>query len=109
MSEKQVIPYKETVFTKFKNRIMNWLKRKDNINNNLEQNVTNKSDEKQEVMKLYELIKNEEVDLNSVDTDKLYKIMLLLNEEIKIVNDKINSEINGIKDQLQKINEMYKN
>ena len=49
---------------------------------------------KEELMEIYNKVKNYAIDLNELDSDTLYKIMLLLKEEIEISNKKLKEEFN---------------
>lgn len=100
MRNKEIIPYKENIFTRIKNSILKLFGKKQ-----IENNIVQKEEEvaKQELLKIYEGVKKNNDNIDSIDTEQLYKIMLLLNEEINLVNERVNKEIREIEDKIEKI------
>ena len=97
--DKQMIQYKESFFEKLKRKIKSIFLKSD-INNiereNIETPKHNEKLNKEEIMKLYKDVKVGTVDLNNVEEKDLYRVMLLLKEEIEIIKDKINKEMQDV-------------
>ena len=66
------------------------------INNNNEFKPTSKK----EFMEIYNKATNNEIDLENIDTETLYKIMILLNEEVNMLKQKATDELHIAQDML---------
>lgn len=95
MNNNQLIKYKESVFSKIKNLFKNLFIKKQvviPVQNELietskinhKNNKNNYEDNKKNFMDLYEKTKKGDIDLFSIDPEKLEKMCKLLEEEIKI-------------------------
>ena len=97
--DKQMIQYKEKFFSKLKQKIKS-LFFKSNIKNIEKENIAaskhNEELNKEEIMRLYKNVKDEKVDLNNIEAKDLYRVMLLLKEEIEIIENKINREMQDV-------------
>lgn len=109
MESKQIVKYKESFWSKIKNKFINLFKRtKNNYNNEEVQNISAKDNDivqknnmsKQEVMELYKKVKNKEVELESLDNESLYKILSLLEEELKLWDEKVTNQCKQIESHL---------
>lgn len=58
------------------------------------------SQNKQDIMNLYQKVKNKEISLENIESDKLYKIMILLNEEVKMRYEEMAVKCNEVKSHL---------
>ncbi len=117
IEDKKLIKYKKSFFTKIKEGLLNFFHRKQIIqkrdtikDNNNEQKeektviedtlkepqeniLKNKNMSKEEFMEIYNKVKNKEIDTDTLDEDTLYKIMIMLNEEIELSSKKVYNEI----------------
>ena len=98
--EKTIVPYKNNILIRIKNKILSIFKKKDN---KIKEQVISKDEYKNRILNLYNDVKNNKTDLNLINQDDLIKIMLLYMEEISLTNDKISEEISSIKNRIQKI------
>lgn len=97
----QMTEYKKSFWCKIKEKIFNiFFKNKEYIEeknvmvaeNNKVEKIEDNS--KKEFMKVYEQVKKQEISLDDLEDNMLYKVMLFLKEEIDITNKKIKAEIN---------------
>ena len=110
-SKVQIIECKKSFWNKVKEKISKiFFRKRSYIEENSEiikENINIEKAEdnsKKEFMQVYEQIKNQEISLDEVDDNMLYKVMLLLKEEIDITNKKIDLEINEVAISLNNLN-----
>ena len=104
MNNKQLIEYKENIFTKIKNFFKN-IFRKKQVNSNIEKTAIipeeikkeNYKIDKKEFMDIYEKSKTGDIDLFTIPVDKLEKMCILLEEEIKIKERNLDEKRNKLK------------
>lgn len=99
----EVIPYKKSLFQTFIGKIKKLFKKEQNDVELIKEETIS---EKQEIMELYNNIKNEQLDLENVDTEKLYKVMILLNEEMCILSNKLTEKIDSIENEIKSMKTM---
>lgn len=100
----QMIKVEDGFFARLRNKIKDLFLKFKKVNKtenklNAIQEKNNNGLSKQEIIILYEKIKNEEIDLEQldVDDDTLYKVIELLNEEINIIHNKMKSTLEETK------------
>lgn len=100
---KQMTTYKSGFWNTLKQKIISifFKSKKKNYQQTKEEhesNTQNIKDEKskKEIMEIYNKVKANQINLVDLDKDTLYKIMLLLNEEIEINNKKMEEKIKEI-------------
>lgn len=88
MNNNQLVKYKKSIFSKIKSFFKNLFSKKQVTvpiqNEIIENNKNNYEENKRAFMDLYEKAKNGDIDLFSIDPDKMEKMCKLLEEEIKI-------------------------
>jgi len=97
----QMITYKESIWTKIKNKFLNLVFKKKNQNdidvNKENKNVNIPSKTKEEIMEIYNKVKSRQMEVEELDEDTLDKVILLIREEMELINKKIEVELNDTK------------
>lgn len=88
----QVIVRKVSFWNKIKQIFKNTFLSSKDISENKEDSEVCIGKTKKEIMEIYNNVKNNDMDLNELDSNTLYKIMLLIKEEIEISNKKLKEE-----------------
>lgn len=103
-TDKQMIEYKkETLFSRIKKKIMNFFsRRKETTTQVIKEKVVNKQD----FFNTYNAVKEGSIDLDTIEPDTLYRIILLLKEEIDMSCKKADEKIQMIETSLANI-KMY--
>lgn len=107
MNNNSIVKYKTNIFTRIKNAIrFIFVKKRNDVCDNLENRVVGVDiEEKERILELYTKIKQDESIITGISEQDLYKIMLLLNEEITIVNDKLEIKAKELEDRVKRINQ----
>lgn len=105
MKNISMVEYKDNIFTKIKNRIKalfskNELRIKKETDEEKQERIRK---EKERIMALYNRIKENEEIIPTVDDEDLYKIMLLLNEEILLVSGQMENKARALEDKVEEI------
>ena len=88
----QIIVRKVSFWNKIKQIFKNTFLSSKDISENKEDSEVCIGKTKKEIMEIYNNVKNNDMDLNELDSNTLYKIMLLIKEEIEISNKKLKEE-----------------
>lgn len=98
-----MIIYKNNFWRKLKNIIKN-IFAKNEIQDNKEEakkiNDNTQKKSKQEILEIYNNVKLGQIELEELDDDDLYKVMILLKEELEITHSKLKEELKKIDIQL---------
>lgn len=93
----------ESFFTKIKRKIFSFFSRRKkpvDVENSEQSNIIIptglKVFEKKEFFKIYNKIKSEEIDLNEIDEETLYKVITMLDEEMTVNSRKIDDQMKMI-------------
>ncbi len=105
MKNISMVEYKDNIFTKIKNKIKalfskNELRMKKETDEEKQDRIRK---EKERIMALYNRIKENEEIIPTVDDEDLYKIMLLLNEEILLVSGQMESKAKVLEEKVEEI------
>jgi len=88
----KMIIYRHGFWDKIKQKIRSiFLKKQDIYQEQMD--IKEKSNSKEEIMNIYNKVKYGNVNLSDLDKNILYKIMILLNEEIEITSKKMKGKI----------------
>ena len=90
----QIIVRKVSFWNKFKQIFKNIFFKSNDIVESKESLRIYTDKSKKEILEIYNKVKNNVIDLNELDSDTLYKIMLLVREEIELSNKKFKEEFN---------------
>jgi len=106
MRNKEMVEYKSNIFTRIKTKIISLFGKKETvIKKDSPNSVTEVSNmEKARIMNLYDTIKQDSSKIDNVSEQDLYKLMLLLNEEITIINEKVEIKSKELEEKVAKIN-----
>ncbi len=105
MNNNEMVEYKVSIFTKLKNKIKALFSKKE-LRVRVKANEESKevvNSEKERIMNLYARIKENEEIIPSVDDEDLYKIMILLNEEITLVSGQMETKAKELSDKVEEI------
>lgn len=109
MKNNSMIKYSSSIFVKIKNKIRSVFAKNKSINDvQITNNLETDSNEKARIMELYKKIKQDESIISTISEQDLYKIMLLLNEEITIISDKIEEKAKDLKKSSERIKAIQK-
>ncbi len=105
MKNISMVEYKDNIVTKIKNKIKalfskNELRIKKETDEEKQERIRK---EKERIMNLYNRIKENEEIIPTVDDEDLYKIMLLLNEEILLVSGQMENKAKALEDKVEEI------
>lgn len=133
IEDKQLINYKKSFFTKIKEKFLNFFNRNKNIkkiesikevdneqtdekvhteNNLIEEQGeidNNKNMSKEEFMEIYNKVKTGEIDTETLEEEILYKIMIMLNEEIELSSEKTYNQIRKTEELINDYNKQNNN
>lgn len=89
--EQQMTKYNNSLWGKIKQKLLYFFygNRK---NNNINKSASTEEKSKEEIISLYNKVKSGNVNLDDLDEKMLYKIALLLKEEIDILNEKLKED-----------------
>lgn len=93
---KQMLTYKNGLWSKIKQTIKKLFSKKSNSfsNSSITEVKNIQEHSKEEFMKIYNSVKSNTIDLESLDKKTLYKIMLLLKEEMDLLDKKLSNAFN---------------
>ena len=104
----QIIKYKLNFLNKIKQKVISIFTKKQEVKTYTYNDDIIKGDKtsKEKVMEIYKQIKNDKIKIDDLDESVVSKLIILMNEEMKINNEKINKEIESMKTHLYNM-EMY--